>query len=64
MSLYAITLIGLPSLEHWGAGQSPRRWRHPRCPARRSDRRILAGLLVILFAPFFWKRSIDTANRR
>jgi MFS family permease len=65
MSLYAITLIGLPSLGALGSGAIAQALGGiPGAPRAVLIGGILAGLLVILFAPFFWKRSIDTANRR
>jgi MFS family permease len=65
MSLYAITLIGLPSLGALGSGAIAQALGGiPGAPRAVLIGGILAGLLVILFAPFFWKRSIDMANRR
>ena len=65
MSLYAITLIGLPSLGALGSGAIAQALGGiPGAPRAVLIGGILAGLLVILFAPFFWKRSIDTVNRR
>ena len=65
MSLYAITLIGLPSLGALGSGAIAQALGGiPGAPRAVLIGGILAGLLVVLFAPFFWNRSIDMANRR
>jgi len=65
MSLYTITLIGLPSLGALASGAVAQALGGiPGAPRAVLIGGILAGLFVIVLAPFFWKREIDTANRR
>ena len=65
MSLYAITFIGLPSLGALASGAIAQALGGiPGAPRAVLIGGILAGLFLILFAPYFWKRVIDTSKRR
>jgi MFS family permease len=65
MSLYAITLIGLPSLGALGSGAVAQALGGIQgAPRAVLIGGVLTALLVAGFGPFFWKRVIDTANRR
>jgi MFS family permease len=65
MSLYTITLIGLPSLGALASGAIAQALGGTAgAPRAVLIGGILAGLFVILLTPFFWKRSIDVTNRR
>jgi hypothetical protein len=65
MSLYAITLIGLPSLGALGSGAVAQALGGIQgAPRAVLIGGVLTALLVAGFGPFFWKRVIDAANRR
>lgn len=60
MSLYAITLIGLPSLGSLGSGAVAELLGGiPGAPRAVLIGAVILGLVLILVSPFFWNRSMD-----
>jgi MFS family permease len=64
MSLYAITLIGLPSLGALGSGASADLLGGiAGAPRAVLIGAVILGVVLILVSPFFWWRSVGTLNK-
>jgi MFS family permease len=64
MSLYAITLIGLPSLGALGSGASAELLGGiPGAPRAVLLGAAIMGVLLIVVSPYFWRRSMDTGGK-
>lgn len=65
MSLYAITLIGLPSLGGLGTGASAEFLGGVQgAPRAVLGGAVILGIILVIVAPFFWSRSVDAPQQK